>query len=99
MDTDMPMLTTYFNALSDVMAAESRLLAQVFTQGPGVLAIRHDSSDAIHAAAQRSTLLLRQSGGRRVVNNDPDISLITRERRSPGCSLGTVGSWERTVRR
>jgi hypothetical protein len=33
----MPMLTTYFNALNDVMAAESRLLAQVFTGHRGKL--------------------------------------------------------------
>jgi hypothetical protein len=31
-------------------------------QGPGVLSIRHDSSDSINAAAQWCTLLLRRSG-------------------------------------
>ena len=37
------------------------------------------------AAVEQRTLLCAGQGGRRAVNNDPDICLITRERRGPAC--------------
>jgi hypothetical protein len=38
-----------------------RLRCLVGGQDPGILSIRHDSSDSLRAAAQRWTLLLRRS--------------------------------------
>ena len=57
-------------------------------QGLGVLTIRHGSSGSNLAAARWRILPLRWSGGHRVVRNDPDIGLVTRERRGPAQSGG-----------
>jgi hypothetical protein len=42
-------------------------------QGPGVLSIRHDSPDSIHAAGPVAHIASAPVRGRRVVENDPDI--------------------------
>jgi len=55
-------------------------------QGPGVLSIRHDRP--IQCARPRSgNTASAPVRGRKVVNNDPDICPITRERRGP-CLVG-----------
>ena len=50
-------------------------------RSPGVLSIRHDSSGS-STRPRSGELLLHWSGDRRVVRNDPDMGLITRERRA-----------------
>ena len=65
------------------------------SQGPGVLSIRHDSSDSIHAARAMVNTASAPVRDRRVVNSDPDICLVTRERRGP--VLGDRGDGGRGV--
>jgi hypothetical protein len=49
----------------------------------GILSIRHDSSDSIRRGRAAANPASAPVGGRRAVDNDPDIRLITREHRGP----------------
>jgi hypothetical protein len=61
------------------------------TQGPGVLSIRDDSSDSIGPGGAAVDTGSAPARGHRVVTNDPDIGLVTRECRGPATKPGIAG--------